>query len=122
MNVVQIEDTQQHIRVPLHVIREHNVTIPLEVTIDSANKLDGYLFMGVAMRVPHVGSLIDQYMVQNGAVAVGSILQLFAEVRQILHVIPVYLGVVGFVHWDVAVMRRSMPRPIEIQTLGSCWM
>src|SRR6266850_2540728 len=109
VNVVHIEDAQQHVRVSLRVVREHNVTVPLEFTVYATNKLDRYFLMRVPMRVPHVGSLVNQHVIQNVAVAVGSIPQFLAEVRQILDVIPVDPGVVGLIRRDIAVVRRSMP-------------
>jgi hypothetical protein len=49
MNVVQIEDAEQHIRVPLHVIGENNMPVPFEFTVDSTDKFDRYFFMRVPM-------------------------------------------------------------------------
>src|SRR5215831_9781921 len=49
MNVVQIEDAEQHVRVPLHVIGEDNVPVPFEFTVNSADKFDRYFFMRVPM-------------------------------------------------------------------------
>src|SRR5437016_802473 len=89
------------------------MTVPLELTVDSTDKLNRYFLMRVPMRIPHVGSLVDQHVVQNVAVAFGGILQLLAEVRQILHVIAIDFCIVGFVRWNVAVVGRSMPRSIK---------
>src|SRR6267142_6645836 len=87
------------------------MTVPFEFTVDSTDKLDRYFLMRMPMRIPHVGSFVDQHVVQNVAVGFGGILQLLTEVRQILHVIAIDLCIVGFVRWNVAVVGRSMPRP-----------
>src|SRR4029453_6707588 len=97
MNVIKVEDAQQHIRVPLHVIGEHDVTVPLEFAVDSTDKLDGYFLVRVPVRIPHVGSLINKHVIENVAVAVRDVPQSLAEVRQVLHVIAIDLRVVGFV-------------------------
>ena len=105
MNVKKVEDAQQHIRVPLHVVREHDMTIPLEFAVDSADKLDRYFLVRVAVRIPHVGSFVDQHVIENVAVAVGYVPQFLAEVREVLHVIAIDLRIVGFVRRNIAVMR-----------------
>ena len=109
VNVVHIEDAQQHVRVSLHIVREYDVTVPLELTVDSTDKLNRYLLVRVPVRVSHVGSLVNQHVIQDVAVAVGSISQFLAEVRQILYVIPVDLGIVFLVRRNVAVVRRPSP-------------
>ena len=117
LNAEPVEDAQQHIarlaHAVTHLVREYKVTIPLERAVDSADEDHGHFFMGVPMRIAHVASLVDQHVVQNAAVSVGYVLQLFDELRQILYVIPVDLGIVCDVLRLVAVMRRAMPRSIE---------
>src|SRR5437660_1479013 len=106
-----MQEAQQHVRRPLRVIREHNVTIPLERTVKSAQEDNRHLFVSVPMRIAHVASLIDQYMIENTAVAIGYLFQLVGEVRKVLHVITVHLRVIGDVLRLVAMVRRSMPSP-----------
>ena len=93
------------------------MTVSLESTVDSTDEFNRYFLMRVAMRIPHVGSLVDQHVIQNIAVAIGNVAQLLAEVCQILDVIPVDLGIVGFVRRNVAVVRCRMPCSIK----AGCW-
>src|SRR5438105_484496 len=113
VNVEQIEDREQHVRVFLRVVREYQMAISFELAVDSADEFDRYLLMRVAMGIPHVGSLVDQHVIEDVAVAVGNVTQLLAEVRQVLHVIPIDPGIVRLVCRNVAVMRRSMPGSIK---------
>ena len=85
------------------------MTIALERPVDSSDQDHRHLLVRVPMRVAHVASLVDQHVIQNGAVAIGNVPELVAEIRQVLHVIPVDLGVVGDVLRLVSVVRRSMP-------------
>ena len=85
------------------------MTIPLESTVDSTEEDNRHFLMRVPMRITHVAALVNQHVIQNVAVALGNIPQLLAEVRQVLDVIPVYLGIVGLVRRNVAVVRRTMP-------------
>ena len=100
MNVIEIEDAKQHVRVSLRVVREYQMAISFELAVDSTDELNRNLLVRVPMRVPHVGSFIDQHVIENVAVAVGNVPQLLAEVRKILHVIPIDLGIVGLVCRD----------------------
>src|SRR5438128_11007596 len=65
--------------------------------------------MGVPVLIALVASLVDQHVIQNATVTLGNIPQLLAEVRQVLHVIPVHFGIVGDILRLVAMVRRSMP-------------
>src|SRR5213594_1683428 len=51
VNVVEIENAQQHVRVPLRIVREYKVTVALESAVDSADKLDRNFLVGVPVRI-----------------------------------------------------------------------
>src|SRR2546427_2923641 len=84
VNVVEIENAQQHVRVPLRVVREHKVTVALEPAVDSAYKLDRDFLVRVPVRIAHVGAFVDQHVIEHITVAVWNIPQPFAEVREVL--------------------------------------
>ena len=104
MNAVQIENAQQHVRTPLYVIRKHNVTVSFESAIHLADELNRTLFMGVAMRIAHVGSFVDQHVIENGAVAFTNLAQLLDELRHVLHVVTIDLRVLSNILRLVAVV------------------
>ena len=105
MNIVQIEKAQEHVRAPLNVVGKNNMTVTLECPIDFTDQFDRNLLVSVAMRISHVGSFINQHVIENIAVTVRDVLQFLAEVREILHVIAIDLRIVGFVRRNIAVMR-----------------
>src|ERR1700691_4434417 len=100
-----MQDAQQHIRVPLRVVGEYDVAIPLEFTVDPAEKNDRHLYMRMPMGVAHVASLVDQDMIQNAStIAIGNLAQFVGKGGQVLHMVPVHLCIVGYVLRLVAVM------------------
>src|SRR2546426_7399496 len=113
VNAVEIQNRQQHVGASLRVVREHKMTVPLERAVDSTDEFNRYFLMRVPMRVPHVGSLVDQHVIQNAAIAIRHILQLLDEVRQVLYVIAIYPGIIRLIRRYVAVVRCSMPRSTE---------
>src|SRR5215467_1809914 len=113
VDTVQIEQTQQHVRTSLYIVGKDNMTISLEGSVNAANELNRHFFMSVPMRIAHVCSLVDQHVVQNGAVAFRNIPQLLDKLREILHVVPIDFGVLRNTLRLVAVMGRSVPASIE---------
>ena len=113
MNIVQIEKAQEHVRASLDVVWKNNVTVTLECPIDFTDQFDGNLLVSVAMRISHVGSFVDQHVIQKGAVAVGSLRQFLNEFRKVLHVITIDLGILRNVLGLVAVVRRPVLSAIE---------
>ena len=109
MDSIEIENAQQHVRTPLHIVWEDDVAIPFESAIDFADQFDRYFLVRVAMRIAHVRALIDEHVIQNSAVAFLSLAEFLDEFREVLHVIAIDLRVAGDVFRLVAVMGRSMP-------------
>src|SRR5262245_59605555 len=109
MDAIQIQNTQEHVGTPLHVVRKDNVTIPFERSVDSADELNRHFLMRVAMGITHVGSLINQHVIENRAVAVRSVAQLLDKLRHVLDVIPIDLCILINVFRLIAVVGRSMP-------------
>src|SRR3989449_9564868 len=95
------------------MVRKDNVTITLKSSVTAADELNGHFFMRMPMRIAHVGSLVDQHVIQNGAVTIGGIVQLLDKLGQVLHVVPIYLGIAGNIVRLVSVVGRSMPASIE---------
>src|SRR5438105_14660906 len=69
--------------------------------------------MRMAMRVAHIAALVDQDVIEHGAIPVRHILEFFHENREVLHMIAVHLCVIGDVLRLVAMMRGSMPTAIK---------
>ena len=113
LDTVQMQDAEQHVRRSLRVVREHHVTVSLERAVDAADENHRHLLVRVPMRIAHVAALVDQHVIEHRAVAVGHVLQLLDEVRQVLHVIAVDLGVVRDVLRLVAVVRRPCQPPVK---------
>ena len=109
LDAVEVQDAEQHVgRLPnglIDLVREHEMTIASERAVESSDQDDGTLLVTVQVRVAHIAALVDQDVIQDRAVPVGDVPQPLAEVRQVLHVIPVDLGVVGDVLGIVAVVR-----------------
>ena len=93
MNVKLIDNAQQHVRTPLQIVGKDDVTIPFERSVDATDELDRHFFVCVPMRIAHVGSLVDQYVIENRAVAFSGVVQLLYELGQVLNVVPIDLGV-----------------------------
>src|SRR5579862_1536553 len=108
-----MQDGEQHVGGPLGVIGIYDVTVPFEIAVQPAQKNDGHLHMRVAMRIAHVASLVDQNVVEKAAVSIGCLAQLFGEIREVLNVIPVHLGVAGYILRLIAMMGTSVPRTVE---------
>jgi hypothetical protein len=51
--------------------------------------------MCMAMGVAHVASLVDQDVIENSAIPFRHTLQLGHKVCEVLHMVPIHLGVVG---------------------------
>src|SRR5438067_9463306 len=106
---VQVQHAQQHVRGALRVVGEYEVTVPLERAVDASDENHGHLLVRMAMRVAHVAALVDQHVIEQRAVAVRNVPELFTEVREVLDVVAVHLRVVGDVLRLVAVVRGPVP-------------
>ena len=109
LNAEHVQNAQEQVGAPLGVVREHEVAIPRERPVDPAEKNGRHLLVRVSVRVTHVATLVDQYVIQQVAVAVGSVLQLPGKVRQVFNVIAVDQRVARLVRWYVSVMRDPVP-------------
>src|SRR6516164_9480042 len=72
----------------LDVIGENNVTVAFEGSIDFADELHRDLFMGMAMGIAHIVSLVDQHVIQNRAVTVRHLAEFLDELREKLSKMP----------------------------------
>jgi hypothetical protein len=111
--ITLMQQGEQHVRCPLRVIREHDMPVPLELPIQAAQQNHRHFDVRVPVRVAHVAAFVNQDVIQQRAVAVRDLAQLLSEVRQILNVIPVHLGVAGHIIRLVTMVRGTVPGAIE---------
>src|SRR5213593_5219728 len=61
----QMQDTQQHVRRLLCVVRKHNMTISFESPVDAADENHRHFHVRMPVRIPHVASLVNQDVIQD---------------------------------------------------------
>src|SRR5262245_12963604 len=91
---VQMQDAEEHVRCFLCIVGKDDVAVAFKRAVDSADQDHGNLHMCVAMRIPHVASLIYKDAIEDGAVAFGRVLEFFNESGQMLDMIAVHFRVV----------------------------
>ena len=84
------------------------MAVPLELTVRAADEDVRHIVVLMLVRIPHVGAVEDQRVIQQRAVAVRDALQLPGEIRERRDVVPVDVGVAPDLHRIFLMVRRAV--------------